>query len=428
MSIVAYPIKNPKTTIEKLEVFAGKIITDFSDKVVYHDIKYAHRLVKHVKMIGEKEGLSPAEMDMTLMATWFHTTTFGEFAVQINPEKKKFQSSNYEKLIQKYTALFTEENEIAEECKMQVLSILKNINIPVTVTNKIEAVIVDSINYEFTTKKASKHIKLLYQQTLLRNISIGEKTFYEVAIPFLEIRSFYTKYGKKVLYPKYLSFLDQVKKEQKSLSKQEDLLLKKELDINEEELKQLKKNLKSSRGRDDRGIQTLFRTTSKNHYTLSTMIDRKANIMITVNSIIFSLVVGGIIGESRETAQFMEFVPMAVLATSSLVSIVFAVLSIRPEQTHGKFTENEIRNKKGNLLYFGNFHQMHPDDFEWGMLQLLNDGKYLYTSMIKDLYYLGLTLSKKNKLIRASLNTFIIGFVITGCLLMFISFECFLWR
>ena len=60
--------------------------------------------------------------------------------------------------------------------------------------------------------------------------------------------------------------------------------------------------------------------------------------------------------------------------------MIFAVIAITPFKTQGIFTESEIREKKGNLLYYGNFHGMDLRDFEWGMLEMLNDGNFLYST------------------------------------------------
>jgi len=81
-----------------------------------------------------------------------------------------------------------------------------------------------------------------------------------------------------------------------------------------------------------------------------------------------------------------------------------------PAKTQGDFSEEEIRSKEGNLLYFGNFHNMQLRDFEWGFLQLLNDKDYLYQSMIRDYYFQGIALNRKYKFIRTSLTIFLIGF------------------
>ena len=47
---------------------------------------------------------------------------------------------------------------------------------------------------------------------------------------------------------------------------------------------------------DSRGVQTLFRTLSRNHYHLLRMVDNKAGIILTMNSIIIFLV--GLIGSA----------------------------------------------------------------------------------------------------------------------------------
>ncbi|MGK0391126.1 MAG: hypothetical protein ACI94Y_003888 [Maribacter sp.] len=409
--------------IEKAEIFAGKIMTAFSDKIIYHDIRYAHRFTKRIKTIGESENLNDDDMCVALLAGWIHSSAYGDAKVSIDPETKGF-STNYDSLIDGYLDRFSLDNNLPEMAKEQMKTILKNINYPANITNKIEAVIFDSMNAEFAGKKGKKHLRLIYEEGLLHDINLGKKSFYDVAINILDQQQFHTDYGKKELEAKYLETIDSIKKEKKELEKRENVILKRELDITDNELKQLQKNLKSSKGRDDRGIQTLFRTTIKNHYTLNRMIDQKANIMITVNSIILSLVIGGVLGDEASENGFWYFLPVGILGAANLLSIIFAILSIRPENTHGKFTEEDIRNKKGNLLYFGNFHKMHPEDFEWGMLQLLNDGKYIYTSMIKDLYYLGITLGIKNKLIRLSLNIFIIGLVAST--IASISTRCFI--
>ena len=142
------------------------------------------------------------------------------------------------------------------------------------------------------------------------------------------------------------------------------------------------------------------------------MIDRKANIMISVNAIIISLIIGGILGPALSVVS-VELIPVFAMSITSMFSALLAVLAIRPDRTHGEFSENEVRNKQGNLLYFGNFHNMQFRDYEWAMLQMLNDKDYLYSSLIREIYYLGQKLRKKHRFLRLSLNVFLIGTVIT---------------
>jgi hypothetical protein len=92
--------------------------------------------------------------------------------------------------------------------------------------------------------------------------------------------------------------------------------------------------------------------------------------------------------------------------------MVFAILATRPNVLQGKFNEDDIKKKRTNLLFFGNFHSMDIENYEWAMKEMMKDGDYLYGSMIKDIYYLGKVLGKKYKYLRISYNIFMFGFIV----------------
>jgi len=64
-------------------------------------------------------------------------------------------------------------------------------------------------------------------------------------------------------------------------------------------------------------------------------------------------------------------------------------------------------------LFFGNFHKMSLDDFEWAMGEMMQDRDYLYSSMKKDLYFLGKVLDRKYKLLRLTYVVFMVGIVVS---------------
>ena len=70
-----------------------------------------------------------------------------------------------------------------------------------------------------------------------------------------------------------------------------------DLHINKEELKSLKKKLSKIEPRPEKGVETLFRLLSKNQYTLNAMIDRKSNILISINALILSIVLGTVLDQ-----------------------------------------------------------------------------------------------------------------------------------
>jgi len=144
--------------------------------------------------------------------------------------------------------------------------------------------------------------------------------------------------------------------------------------------------------------------------TLSGMADTKANIMISINSIMLSILVSVLIRKFEEYPNLI--VPTLIIVVVCLTAIVFSILATRPNITSGKFTRTDIKKKRTNLLFFGNFHRMKLTDYMWGMREMLKDGDYLYGSLTKDIYFLGVVLGKKYRFLRISYTIFMYGFVI----------------
>ena len=83
----------------------------------------------------------------------------------------------------------------------------------------------------------------------------------------------------------------------KKIEKLKDEYLAEELQIDKDELKVLKKKLAKVEPRSERGAETLFRLVSKNQYTLNAMIDRKSNILISINALILSIILGTVLSQ-----------------------------------------------------------------------------------------------------------------------------------
>lgn len=274
-----------------------------------------------------------------------------------------------------------------------------------------EEVVCDAVNSIIL--KAEQLTDFSRKEMLLNKVIAGAKvSWLRLLNEQLGQLRFFTEYGRTQFSDKRDQLLEKLNIYKKAIRKEYRRGLMREFDLSKKDIKKLKKLGR----RDDRGVQTLFRLTSRNHFTLNSMVDRKANIMISINSIILSVMIGGLVGGLSDAWE-VELLPVGLLILASSLSIIFAILSIRPEVSHGVFTREEIQAKKGNLLFYGNFVQMPLKDYEREMLQLLNDRNYLYLSMIRDIYYLGETLNKKNRLLRISLNIFMVGIILAVLLL-----------
>ena len=143
------------------------------------------------------------------------------------------------------------------------------------------------------------------------------------------------------------------------------------------------------------------------------MADSKANLMLSVNAIVISILVSNLLPKLIDEFTVTLFVPFILLTITCLGSMVYATLSTRPKITEGKITRDDIKQRRANLLFFGNFFNMSLDDFQWGVNEMLADPEFLYSSMSRDLYFLGIVLAKKYRYLSICYNIFMYGLIIS---------------
>jgi hypothetical protein len=93
--------------------------------------------------------------------------------------------------------------------------------------------------------------------------------------------------------------------------------------------------------------------------------------------------------------------------------VVIAILATRPKLTEGTFTKEDIRLRRTNLLFFGSFYKSSLEDYSWAMDEMLKDKDYLYSTIVKDIYFLGIVLGRKYRLLRTAYNVFMVGLIVS---------------
>jgi hypothetical protein len=167
--------------------------------------------------------------------------------------------------------------------------------------------------------------------------------------------------------------------------------------------------------KEGRGIETLYRSVYDYHINLTSIADNKANMMISINTIIMSIVITlfgtGFTFSTQSEFNSVRFVfPMAFLLLTSLLTVVFAILSARPNVTNKE--KYELSKKDSSILFFGNFAQLQLKEFVDRIEELKKEKNELYNSMSVDIYYLGSVLVKKYRYLSWSYNIFMFGMVL----------------
>jgi predicted metal-dependent HD superfamily phosphohydrolase len=368
--------------------------------VIYHNFSHTLRVVKKIKELIKGEEVLESEALLLEIAAWFHDSGFINGSAK-HEENGVLLANNFLK------------NKLSEKQIITVERLILSTKIEHKPTDHLERIIRDADCSHLASTKFNQISSLLREELrLTHNNDYSDLDWEKENISFLTRHQFFTNYAienwQENKQNNLLSLFNSVKKLEKQ-TKQEKI--KKKL------LK--KKNQKAEL--PEKGVETMFRVTLRNHNKLSQIADTKANILLSVNAILISIALSNLVPRLDNPSNAHLIIPTVILISFSVISIIFAIQSTRPKVTEGEFTKDDVAQKKVNLLFFGNFHQMKLEDFKWGMKEVMKDKEYLYDSMIKDLYFLGLVLNKKYKLLRTTYTVFTIGIVVS-VLSFFIAF------
>ncbi|MEO9512498.1 MAG: Pycsar system effector family protein [Flavobacteriaceae bacterium] len=375
--------------VEKAEYFVSEILeNELNPKFLYHNLRHTQRVVKSTKELLNFYNLEDLESEKLLLAAWFHDTGYTN------------NTENHEETSCEIAKSFLEKHQYEDKDIEQICAYIMATKRHHEPTTLHEQIIRDADASHFAQKSYWETTDFLKEE--LRELGIAKysnKEWRDENIKmFRNEHQFYTDYAKENWEEgkeRNLKILVKEKKTEKEIAKKEAL----------------KAKYKSES--PDRGIQTLFRVTLKNHLTLSDIADTKANILLSVNAIIISVALSNLIPKLDNPSNKYLIYPTAIFILFSVVSMILAVLATRPNVTSGQFTKKDVENKKVNLLFFGNFHKMSLNEYDWAIQELVKDKDYIYSSLTKDLYFLGLVLHRKYKILRLTYTIFIVGIVIS---------------
>jgi predicted metal-dependent HD superfamily phosphohydrolase len=383
-----------ETILAEAEKYVVSYLNDNLDtSFVYHNLSHTQRVVGKVKELIEESSLTENEENRLLIAAWFHDTGFTKII------------NGHEKESVKIATAFLKSQKASDEDIKAISEIIMATEMNYEPKNELEGIIKDADCAHISSKKYEDYASLLRKEwELTRDKSTSKSEWLKENIDFLSKHSFYTDVAtKKWQKRKGKNLANLIQSQNKTKVKTAKLKQKKA----ELQFKKHKLDL------PDRGIETMFRVALRNHITLSDIADTKANILLSVNAIIISLVLSNLVSKLDNPSNSYLIWPTAIFALSTVVSIILSVLATRPNVTGGKFTKEDVANKKVNLLFFGNFHKMKLDEFEWAMQEMMQDKDYLYGSLTKDLYFLGLVLNRKYSLLRLTYTVFAIGIIVS---------------
>lgn len=341
--------------------------------LAYHSFNHSIEVYDSAIMIAEIEGLDSDDRELVQIAALFHDVGFSS-----NPQ-----------LHEKISSEFAEKFLITEDYPKEKIEVVKNLILSTKMgqipSTNLEKIIKDAdvAHIGKLSFKRNSELLRLEKEYLNDNISISEEDWLNTNIDFLQNHHWWSKGGKKMF--------NKVKKENLSILKE--------------------KQKKIDKDKPEKGIETMYRVALRNHNQLSKIADNKANIILSITSIMLSLILSSLATKIDSHPRLL--IPTIMIITTNLITMIYSILATRPKVSSSEYTREGFLKNKINILFFGNFYKMPLDEFEWGMRQLMKDKDLLYGSLSKDLYFLGSVLAKKYRYLQYAYSIFMGGLIIS---------------
>ena len=358
---------------------------------VYHNYTHTKRVYKSINEIIENSQIDVKDATILRLSALLHDSGY-----TVSRENHEEESV---KIAVDFLKSEEVDSDIIEGVKKCILATKFKDTKP---QSELEKIIRDADSSHFGKEYFEEASEFLRQEYLSQNIHkyTSQEWLEENIKVLVEGHEFYTDYALKNWQPTKEENLAKLLNDQK---KNKEKLRK------EKEKAKLKAKYKNDS--PERGIQTFYRTALRNHMKLSDIADTKANIMLSVNAIIISLVLSNLISKLDNNNYLI--IPTAIFVLFSAISMILAVIATRPNVTRGEFTKEDVEKQNVNLTFFGNFHKMELKQFEWAIDELLKDRDYVYKSLTKDLYFLGKVLDRKYRILRLTYTIFVAGTIIS---------------
>jgi len=363
----------------------------------YHSFVHSSNVRNNAVDLAKGLGLSDKDQQLLSLAAYFHDTGFSNGEWNGHEDRSAIHARE-----------FLSEHKYSESDISRIESLIQSTKMDVEASDLLERLMKDADTSHIGSKEYQNECsQLRLEWESAEGKVFTEEQWYRKNLEFLKNHTFLSPIAKQ----RYNS------RKFKNIANMESDLIR-TLDYEKKALidQEVEDPYTNQTIKPSRGIETMYRVALRNHNQLSKIADNKANILLSITSLMMSIVISSL--ASKLDANTTLIIPTIILLVVCLITMIFSILATRPNITEGNFNRKDFLNNKINILFFGNFYKMPLDEFQWGMDRLQENDKLLYGSLTKDLYFLGVVLQKKYMLLRRGYNIFMIGMIISALAFM----------
>lgn len=390
--------------LQTVEAYVEQYIhQQVDDSYVYHNFQHTYAVVESATELARYYDLNERDRLVIQLAAWFHDTGYAQGWAD-----HEVRSAD---LARQFLEKHGQDQSLISDVRGAILAT----RMPQDPQTFLEKIIADAdLSHLGGASYWDRCGRVRQEFALTRAMVMSDQEWIDFELGFMLSHEYHTEAARE-------TYGERKSKHVKQLYKRKEALYPDQTPSNLKELKQSKKKKqpkkikKKGRGDDEfkpgRGVETMYRATYRTHVNLSSIADNKANIMLSVNAIILSISAANLFPKLDNNSHLT--IPTILLVAICLASLFYAIQATRPKVTEGKSSLEDIKARRSNLLFFGNFYNMEIEDFHFGMMEMIRDEDFLYSSMTRDLYYLGVVLAQKYTYLRICYNIFLYGIIVS---------------
>lgn len=352
----------------------------------YHDLTHTLSVRNAVLHLANAYRLSDEEKELLELAALFHDTGF---TVQYDQHEEKSKE---------IAEKFLKDQGVPQEKIDTIKQLIEVTKLTAEPNTLLEKLIKDADFNNLSGDYLSRADALRHEWKVFCGKEMDESSWVDNNFNFWKNHKFYT--GEALA-----SYGEEKRKTLKKLkkSRQAALLADNPNGVDDIDLTNAIRLSKSA--------QMMFKTTLRNQIDLTNIADNKANIMLSINSLLITLGIPLLLPKILEETKLIF--PTAILLLTCVLSIIYATMATRPVKMIG-FTDPKLVDEgKSNLFFFGNFYRMDIHIYRRLLYKVLSREVLVESSIVNDLYFLGRALGNKYRRLRITYSIFMIGMICT---------------
>lgn len=356
---------------------------------VFHDLSRTLKVVRHCDTLGIEMELPKGKRSLLHLAAWFQ-----DIGYAVNPAAHE-QAGAAEAL-----RFFTEKGLDGESIQ-DIQNCILATRSPQQPQNLMAQILCDADCYHLADKHYER-LAALQREELLRSRgqSFTDEEWTEAQRRLFDSHSYYTSAARKLF--------------EKGKNRNRAVIEKAQagstgLEVSEKTGEAPDPTFFDISIRLERGVETLFRVTSRKQVELTNMADNKANLVISINTILISIILSVLVTKLEDNRHLI--IPTLLMILTSVCSMIIAILATRPKLIGA--SKQDVVNEEGNILFFGFFQRLPLPRYKQLIHQTLLNKNKLYSSLTEDIYYQGIVLTRKYRYVALAYNVFMVGLVIS---------------